>query len=70
MATATKPAEAPAEQADLLDSDLFTPDHDAPTLSEMIERALADVPDEVWAALPRDMAERHDDYFAPIDDGA
>ena len=58
------------EQVDLLDLDLFTPDPDAPTLSEMIERAFADVPDEVWATLPRDMAERHDDYFAEIGDGA
>ena len=58
------------EQVDLLDPDISTPDPDAPTLSEMIERAFADVPDEVWAALPRDMAERHDDYFAAIGDGA
>ena len=54
------------EQVDLLDLDLFTPDPNAPTLSEMIDNAFADVPDEVWATLPRDLTERHDDYFAEI----
>ena len=58
------------EQVDLLDLDLFTPDPNAPTLSEMIKRAFADVPDEEWASLPRDLAERHDDYFAEIGGGA
>ncbi len=58
------------EQVDLLDPDLFTPDPNAPTLSEMIERAFADVPDEEWASLPHDLAERHDDYFAEIGDSA
>ena len=58
------------EQVDLLDSDLFTPDPSAPTLSEMIDHAFADVPNEVWATLPRDLTERHDDYFAEIGNGA
>ena len=58
------------ERVDFLDPDLFQFDHNAPTLSEMIERAFADVPDEVWASLPHDLAERHDDYFAEIGDGA
>ena len=58
------------EQVDFLDADLFQFDHDAPTLSEMIERAFADVPDEEWASLPHDLVERHDDYFAEIGDDA
>ena len=52
------------EQLDFLDPDLFTLDPDAPSLPEMIEEAFADVPAETWAALPRDLAERHDDYFS------
>ena len=51
------------EQLDFLDLDLFTLDPDAPSLPEMIEEAFADVPAETWAALPRDLAARHDDYF-------
>lgn len=40
------------------------------TIGEMIDEAFADVPDEEWATLPRDMAERHDDYFAETGTGA
>ena len=54
------------DQVDLLDPDLFERDPDAPTFSEIIDRAFADVPPEVWESLPTDLAERHDDYFAEI----
>ena len=39
------------------------------TIGELIDDAFADVPDEAWATLPRDLTERHDDYFAEIGDG-
>ena len=51
------------DQIDPLRPDATELDPDEPTLSQMIERAFADVPAETWEALPRDMAERHDDYF-------
>ena len=57
------------DQIDPLHPDDIELDPDEPTLSQMIERAFADVPAETWQALPRDMAERHDDYFAEIGDG-
>lgn len=52
------------DQIGLLDPDNTTFDPSEPSLSEMVERAFANVPDEVWESLPRDLAERHDDYFS------
>ena len=52
------------DQIDLLDPDNTTFDPSEPSLSEMVERAFANVPDEVWESLPQDLAERHDDYFS------
>lgn len=51
-------------QIDPLHPDDIELDPDGLTLSQMIERAFANVPTETWEALPRDMAERHDDYFS------
>ena len=52
------------DQIDPLHPDIIELDPNEPTLSQMIERAFADVPTETWEVLPRDMAERHDDYFS------
>lgn len=52
------------ERIDPLHPDDIELDPDEPMLSQMIERAFADVPAETWEALPQDMAERHDDYFS------
>ena len=52
------------DQIDLLGPDNVTFDPSEPSFSEMVEQAFANVPNEVWESLPRDLAERHDDYFS------
>ena len=39
-------------------------DPDAPTVDELIARAFRDVSEEDWAALPTDLAERHDEFVS------
>ena len=51
-------------EIDPLGAGVSTFDPDAPSLSEMIDEAFADVPNDVWDSLPQDLAGRHDDYFS------
>ena len=39
-------------------------DSSASTISEMVAVAFSGVPDDVWASLPTDLAERHDEYLS------
>ena len=43
--------------------DPFVFDPTAPTISEMVADAFADVTDEDWAALPTNFAKHHNEYF-------